>query len=129
MRYGLAALVAAGLVGLAGCGTRGDNPGGQVPVNGKVVGPDGKGVGEASLRFYPIDVGRAGGFAVSGADGTFIAKTSDTIDGLIPGKYKVTARPAKSGSATRVAAKYAEEDSTDLVVEVTAGQGLTITLK
>ena len=115
----------------AGCGTKGDLSGGQVPVKGKVVNKDGKGVGPISLRFYPTEAGQVNAAAESAADGTFTVKTSATVDGLIPGKYKVTATaiPKPGAQPVAIPAKYKEDSTTDLVVEVAPGKDLLIELK
>lgn len=127
MRLRIAVLFVAVLVA-AGCGKKGDMAEGQVPVKGKVTGKDGKGVGPVALGFFPTETGRSNGTAVSAADGTFTAKTSATVDGLIPGKYKVTASSAKQGGPS-VPSKYGDEATTDLIVEVSSGKDLTIELK
>jgi hypothetical protein len=126
----MGALVAA--VGLAaGCGTKGDLAGGQVPVRGKVVGRDGKGVGPVALRFYPTQPGLVNGTAETGPDGAFTAKTTPIVEGLVPGSYKVTVSslPTKGSAPVQVPAKYGDASSTDLVVQVASGQDVTVELK
>ena len=129
MRYRAALLI--GLMTAAGCGTKYENAGGQVPASGVVVDSAGKPVANADLRFYPTEPGKNNGTATTGPSGKFTAKTSDTVDGLIPGKYKVTvaARGAKGAAPVKLNSKYAEEDSTDLLVQVESGKELRIELK
>lgn len=130
MRVWIVPLMA--VVVAAGCGSKGDLAGGQVPVKGRVVNKDGKAVGPVALRFYPTEAGLVNGAAEADADGAFSVKSTPTVDGLVPGKYKVTVvgLPARRGAApVAVPAKYGDDSSTDLVVTVAAGEVLTIALK
>ena len=87
MRRLLSVLLAAGLVGLAGCGGGGPT----LPVSG-IVTLDGEPLANASVTFYPESEvqGVVGGVAKTGSDGKFVVTGAKGDSGLAPGKYKVT---------------------------------------
>ncbi len=91
------------------------------PVKGKVTLPDGKPFASGKVIF----AGKVTATATTESDGTFTVK--GTKDGLPEGDYKVHLDVGESGSAVSkkrtmipFAAKYLEEDKTDLTATVKA---------
>ena len=120
------------LLGLAAAGCSSQNPYGSSThaVSGRLVGPAGEVVkGGAEVVLVPKAVGGGifgrEGSGLVGPDGSFVIKTADG-EAIPGGTYQVVVRPygkatsEKTAAARAIPKKYWLEDSTDLVVEVTA---------
>jgi carboxypeptidase family protein len=101
-----------------------------VPATG-VLRYKGKPVANASVTFQALD-GKVSSFGKTDAAGSFTLSTYGNQDGVPPGRYKVTAAAGgarevepgvledepKGGFRSAIPAKYANPDSTDILVEV-----------
>ena len=114
------AIAVLALVGLGGCGGTSQPLDQPVKATGKVVGGDGKPVGDVTLQLQPLESGFLKTVDV-GADGTFSVETQ-------PGKYAYYFAP-KSGAKVAPASvsKYTEANMERTVV-VAAGQPIEIKL-
>lgn len=116
--------------GVAGCGKSGPQ---TVSVTGTVT-YQGKPVSNGTVSFLPVDP-QKGRSAMGKIDpnGRYVAMTSETIKGLLPGEYIVTVSafktpiadlsPAKSASADNLAvpARYTDPKTSPLKLTVAAG--------
>jgi hypothetical protein len=124
-------------VGAGGCSD--DAPAGPeelatVPAGG-VLTYKGKPVANATVSFQSLD-GTVSSYGRTDAAGTFTLSTYGEQDGAPPGKYKVTvaaggateiepgvlAPEPPGGFRSPVPAKYADPDTTEIVVEVKEGE-------
>lgn len=101
-----------------------------VAVRGKATLAGGTPVTNVRIQFYPVK-GGAPAAGVVGADGAFTLRTNEEMDGIAVGSYKVYFEPvgaeksdlAKSNATmARIPRKYHDDDSTTLVIEITAEQ-------
>lgn len=128
-RYLLPAL-AAGLVGLSGCGG-GPSP---VPVSGKFVYDDGQPATELVGSGVIFDDGKASATGEIQADATFTLSFGGKDDGAIPGTYKVTISQFEPGQGEKrppraIPPEYNDPDKTPLGATVAAGSNdLTLTV-
>ena len=117
-----------------GCGDsslpRGPEKLATVPATG-VLRYRGKPVPTALVTFQALD-GKVSSFGRTDAAGRFTLSTYGSQDGLPPGRYKVTAAigsalevepgvlddEPKAGSRSPIPARYANPDSSDILVEV-----------
>jgi Carboxypeptidase regulatory-like domain len=116
-----------------GCGDnlpRGPEKQATVPATG-VLRYRGKPVPNASVTFQALD-GKVTSFGRTDAAGSFTLSTYGSQDGIPPGRYKVTAAAGgarevepgvlddepKGGFRSPIPAKYANPDTTDILVEV-----------
>lgn len=110
-----------GLPGVLGCGDRGPA---LTPLRGRLLFNE-EPLAGAELVFHPQFDGPGWlPVAVTGEDGTFDAGTKQPGDGVVPGRYKVTAtwRPSPDGESegpNRLPERYSRVETTD--VEVQAG--------
>jgi hypothetical protein len=126
-------------VSLAGCGPRSVTLMATVPVKGKVLLADGEPVRAGRVTFVPkdADMGGAEPFGDLQKDGTFVLSTQKQGDGAVPGRYVVYIDPIdyrsaspKKLTANPVPERYRRSATSDLVVEVRAGEDdLTLKLK
>ncbi len=102
------------------------------PVSGSVTLKNSP-IANADLAFFPVDEAAPETVrpkAKTGEDGTFQAWTYEQGDGLPAGNYKVTvvrnevtvSRDTIVAKPNDLPAKYAKKDSTDIVVEIKAGE-------
>jgi hypothetical protein len=124
IRYSSFVILSFAVVWLAGCGG-GDRPK-TIPISGKVT-IDGQAPGEIGrLYFTPTRV--AEGYPKRPANGTFTADGTYRVmswepdDGLVPGHYLVSVVPA-SANQTKIPAKYHQNSSSQLEVDVPVDQG------
>jgi hypothetical protein len=119
-------LVVAGWFGLTGCRDSGSLPSVQVyDVKGKVLLVDGKPLGSGWVYFVPkgdLTITPSGQI---GPDGSFSLVTGGSGNGAPPGEYKVRIEAPQFQSAQNSRRrpfpfKYADEDSSGLVVTVRA---------
>ncbi len=129
-KFTVAALLAA-FVALPGCGF---TPPRTAPVAGKIVFRGGGPVANANLQFLPDPSGSNPYIAnaTTGPDGaftlhTYLNETRSTLDGAVPGKYKVevTGYPG----ATRVPRKYGSPTETPLKADVPEGGAPNLNLE
>jgi hypothetical protein len=127
----LLALLAAGLLAAAGCGT------GRYPVTGRVVYEDGAPLTEGTVVAETADGGQklmAQGDVRS--DGTFDWGTLKPGDGARPGRYRVAVLPRALGDAEQaqgarpaVDKKFTSVETSGITFEVKEGHNeLTITV-
>lgn len=116
------------LLALGGCGPQGANPTGAVPVRGLAVFADGRPLpAGTTLTFYPERPGGTAAWAVTDARGNFEPRILGDTPGMLPGPHKVVVQP-RPGKGAGVPARYAEDATTDLRVDVAAGQELRVQL-
>lgn len=113
---------------LVGCSGPGLPP--LVNVKGKVTLANGQPVQNVRIEFYPVE-GGAPAAGVVDESGGFTLKTNDTSTGIAVGKYKVSFGPHGADKAEvdrsnkmikKIPLKYYDDDSSNLVVEITPGQ-------
>lgn len=128
----LAAMIAAVLTNLAGCGGGSGAPPVVTvhEVKGQVLLADGKPLGGGRIYFVPKD-GTTTSEGVIGADGTFSLTTGNSGSGAPPGEYKVRiepddpsllaihkGRPGSQAKKLPFPKKYLDEDSSELTAKV-----------
>ncbi len=123
-----AGLTAATLVALAGCGRSDSLPSYHVyEVKGKVLLADGKPLAGGWITFVPKGDLPVSPSAAIGPDGSFALSTGGSGEGAPPGDYKVRVEaPQLQQTASKprkksiIPSKYADEDSSGLVITVRA---------
>ena len=135
MRPLLLGALAIGALAVLGCG--GGEPFSFVPVTGKITYTDGSLIpgDQIVVRFVATEAKTAGKDVAGSAtgylepkDGTFPGVTTHTyLDGVVPGRYKVTVFAVKNGPQGQVPTaavpqRYQNAATTPLEVEVTRSQ-------